>query len=64
MLIETSGSNGDHDDTKLSAFLEHTMSVGHVQDGTLTNDTAKMAVRSHAQRIFKHPKLKILHTIS
>lgn len=37
-LIETSGSNGDHDMAKLEAFLEHIMEEGIVADGVLAQD--------------------------
>ncbi|KAK2748569.1 hypothetical protein FQN57_000704 [Myotisia sp. PD_48] len=37
-LIETSGSNGEHDSTKLEAFLEHVMSESIVADGVLAQD--------------------------
>jgi FAD/FMN-containing dehydrogenase len=37
-LIETSGSNSEHDNAKLEAFLEHVMSEDIVQDGVLAQD--------------------------
>ena len=37
-LIETSGSNGEHDMAKLEAFLEHIMEEGIVADGVLAQD--------------------------
>lgn len=37
-LIETSGSNSDHDQEKLSTFLEHVMGEEIVQDGVLAQD--------------------------
>ncbi|QDS68868.1 hypothetical protein FKW77_007510 [Venturia effusa] len=37
-LIETSGSNSDHDQEKLSTFLEHVMGEGIVEDGVLAQD--------------------------
>lgn len=37
-LIETSGSNTDHDSEKLEAFLEHVMGEEIVQDGVLAQD--------------------------
>lgn len=45
MLVETSGSHADHDEEKLNAFLENTMSAGSVLDGTVTNEPGKMQVR-------------------
>jgi D-2-hydroxyglutarate dehydrogenase len=42
MLIESSGSRADHDEEKLNAFLENTMSQGLVMDGTVTNEPSKM----------------------
>lgn len=39
-LVETSGSNYDHDSEKLTAFLEHVMEEGIVDDGVMAeNDT-------------------------
>ncbi|KAJ3147586.1 hypothetical protein HDU89_005202 [Geranomyces variabilis] len=43
VLIETSGSNKDHDDEKLSAFLEHVMTEGMVEDGALAQDATQAA---------------------
>ncbi|PLB41740.1 FAD-binding oxidoreductase [Aspergillus candidus] len=37
-VVETSGSNPDHDMAKLEAFLEHIMSEGIVADGVLAQD--------------------------
>ena len=37
-LVETSGSNPDHDAAKLDAFLEHVMAEGIVDDGVLAQD--------------------------
>lgn len=37
-VVETSGSNPDHDMEKLEAFLEHIMSEGVVADGVLAQD--------------------------
>ena len=37
-VVETSGSNPDHDMAKLEAFLEHIMSEGVVADGVLAQD--------------------------
>ncbi|KAJ3280090.1 hypothetical protein HK104_000909 [Borealophlyctis nickersoniae] len=41
VLIETSGSNKDHDDEKLAAFLEAVISDGVVEDGALAQDTTQ-----------------------
>ncbi|KAK3356954.1 hypothetical protein B0T25DRAFT_497768 [Lasiosphaeria hispida] len=41
-LIETSGSNADHDSEKLSAFLESVMDKGIVADGTLAQDETQL----------------------
>jgi len=43
VLIETSGSNAEHDAEKLSNFLETTMSSSLVTDGVLASDSAKIA---------------------
>ena len=37
-LIETSGSNSEHDSAKLEAFLEHVLGEGIVEDGVLAQD--------------------------
>jgi len=37
-LIETSGSNGEHDNQKLEAFLEHVMGEEIVSDGVVAQD--------------------------
>lgn len=48
MLIETSGSNKNHDEEKLNDFLEHAMETGLVIDGTVTNEPTKMRVNNFA----------------
>lgn len=42
MVIETSGSNEQHDEEKLNRFLEGVMGDGLVMDGTVTNEPGKM----------------------
>ncbi|KAG6975772.1 hypothetical protein JG688_00002023 [Phytophthora aleatoria] len=46
VLIETSGSNSDHDVEKLEAYLEDVMGSGVVVDGTVAQDEAQ------AQKLF------------
>ena len=41
-LIETSGSNADHDGDKLQTFLESVMEQGVVADGTLAQDETQL----------------------
>lgn len=41
-LVETSGSNKDHDDEKLGAFLEQLMESGIVNDGVLAQDETQI----------------------
>lgn len=41
-LIETSGSNAEHDIAKLEAFLEHVMGEGIVADGVLAQDETQI----------------------
>ncbi|KAL1866830.1 hypothetical protein VTK73DRAFT_4479 [Phialemonium thermophilum] len=41
-LVETSGSNADHDSEKLQAFLEDVMEKGVVADGTLAQDETQI----------------------
>jgi len=41
MLIETSGSHGEHDEQKLNMFLEHMMAEGVVEDGTVATSPSK-----------------------
>ncbi|KAF3940766.1 hypothetical protein ABW19_dt0207731 [Dactylella cylindrospora] len=43
ILIETSGSNGEHDSAKLEAFLESVMEQEIVADGTLAQDESQTA---------------------
>lgn len=42
MLIETSGSNQEHDEEKLSKFLSKAMETSLVVDGVSTNEPGKM----------------------
>ncbi|KAI9812947.1 MAG: hypothetical protein M1826_002730 [Phylliscum demangeonii] len=42
-LVETSGSNKEHDDEKLERFLEQVLDAGIVTDGVLAQDTTQMA---------------------
>lgn len=42
MLIETNGSNQNHDEEKIDKFLELTMGEKLVLDGTATNEVSKM----------------------
>ncbi|XP_044724342.1 FAD binding domain-containing protein [Hirsutella rhossiliensis] len=41
-LVETSGSNGEHDYAKLEAFLEHVMSEDIVADGVVAQDATQI----------------------
>lgn len=47
VLIEVSGSNAEHDEEKLNAFLESAMGEGIVSDGTVTNEPSRMQVWIH-----------------
>ncbi|XP_063242747.1 D-2-hydroxyglutarate dehydrogenase, mitochondrial-like isoform X2 [Bacillus rossius redtenbacheri] len=42
MLIETSGSNGQHDEEKLTQFLERSMERGTVRDGTVATEPSRI----------------------
>ncbi|KAG7163479.1 D-2-hydroxyglutarate dehydrogenase, mitochondrial-like isoform X2 [Homarus americanus] len=42
MLIETSGSNGIHDEEKLNVFLEEALGAGLVTDGTVATEPSRM----------------------
>lgn len=42
VLIETSGSNKEHDDAKLEAFLEKALENGVVSDGTVSQDESQL----------------------
>lgn len=42
-LIETGGSNKEHDDSKLSALLEGLVEEGITEDGTVAQDNAQIA---------------------
>ncbi|KAJ3183186.1 hypothetical protein HDU85_002212 [Gaertneriomyces sp. JEL0708] len=43
VVLETSGSNKDHDDEKLAIFLDKVMSEGTVEDGALAQDSVQAA---------------------
>lgn len=43
-LIETSGSNKDHDEEKISSLLETLLNSGQITDGTLATDESKIQV--------------------
>ncbi|KAK9827995.1 hypothetical protein WJX81_006665 [Elliptochloris bilobata] len=43
LVVETSGSNAEHDYAKLEAFLEEVMEEGLVADGTLAQDSTQVA---------------------
>ena len=43
MLIETSGSNPEHDEAKLTSFLENMMTDGCVEDGTVATVPSKQS---------------------
>ncbi|XP_074030155.1 D-2-hydroxyglutarate dehydrogenase, mitochondrial [Leptinotarsa decemlineata] len=42
MLVETHGSNKEHDEEKMNKFLEDVMEEGLALDGTTTNEPSKM----------------------
>ncbi|XP_067641624.1 D-2-hydroxyglutarate dehydrogenase, mitochondrial isoform X1 [Eurosta solidaginis] len=42
MLIETSGSNAEHDMEKFNRFLENGIEKGQILDGTITGEVSKM----------------------
>lgn len=44
-MVETQGSNAEHDEQKMTKFLETAMSNGAIADGTVTNEETKMKVR-------------------
>lgn len=44
VLVETHGSNGQHDEEKLNAFLQKAMEKDIVLDGTFTSESGKMKV--------------------
>ena len=44
VLVETSGSNANHDEEKLSSFLDKALGNGTVLDGTMTSDPSKIKV--------------------
>lgn len=45
MLIETQGSNGTHDEEKMTRFLTDVMDAGIVKNGVVTNEPSKMKVK-------------------
>ena len=48
MLIETMGSNEEHDSDKLQTFLQYIMDNKYIIDGTTTNEPAKILVSKRA----------------
>lgn len=44
MMIETSGSNGKHDEEKLSMFVEKAMEKKFVSDGTIASQPSHIKV--------------------
>lgn len=42
-LVETSGSNAEHDEAKLAQLLDHLMNEGLVQDGVLAQDSTQFS---------------------
>ncbi|XP_071450975.1 D-2-hydroxyglutarate dehydrogenase, mitochondrial isoform X2 [Hetaerina americana] len=42
LLIETSGGNSDHDEAKLSLFLEQATNKGFINDGTLATEPSRI----------------------
>ena len=42
VLVETQGSNADHDNLKLEAFLEKAMEDGNVVDGVVAQDLTQV----------------------
>lgn len=47
MVIETSGSHGQHDEEKLSAFLEELMNDEVVTDGTIASTHSQIKVKRY-----------------
>lgn len=43
LVVETSGSNSEHDNAKLDAFLEDAMGTGIVVDGTIAQGSSQAA---------------------
>ena len=43
LVVETSGSNSEHDTAKLEAFLEEVYADGVVADGTIAQDSTQAA---------------------
>lgn len=44
VLMETSGSNVNHDEEKLTSFVEKALADDIIEDGTLTSDPTKIKV--------------------
>lgn len=51
VLVETSGSRGEHDAEKLSSFLDQALGSGLVTDGTLATDQRKVKVSMRASLV-------------
>jgi hypothetical protein len=53
MLVETSGSNYDHDEEKVNRFLQKLMDAKLILDGIVTNEPRKMKVCMYMKHISK-----------
>lgn len=47
VLLETSGSNTNHDEEKLGSFVEKALADDIIEDGTLTSDPTKVKVSNY-----------------
>lgn len=50
VLLETSGSNTNHDEEKLNCFVEKAFASEIIEDGTMTSDPAKVKVSNSFSR--------------
>ncbi len=50
VLIETSGSNGSHDEEKLNSFLEEVTNSGQVEDGAIATQMSQIKVSGESCR--------------
>ncbi|XP_038079242.1 D-2-hydroxyglutarate dehydrogenase, mitochondrial-like [Patiria miniata] len=68
ILVETSGSDGNHDEEKLNRFLEHIMATELVLDGTVATDSAKIqmiwALRERVNESIQRTKVQYKYDLS
>ena len=57
VLLESSGSDGTHDEEKMNRFLEDMMNRGYVLDGTVASEPTKIQVKLLSISLYKNQTL-------